>query len=210
MWDIFEYLSSVLLWVETKKTEKKEEFFSFFPQRGTFERHHFFFILFFSRGNVLKFAIINVGGWKQNTQDAYIKTDLKPIKEAMICVTTTITVVVCWSVSEKPVVKIRTFERRTALVFFILFGWSDTSLLHPSSEKSLSEKKKSKKEFWTLGVFLGPGIKYPLINESTTLVSSLSAAAAAATCDAFAYLAEEEVTPPPRVVMILRDHPSKK
>jgi hypothetical protein len=52
-------------------------------------------------------------------------------------------------------------------------------------------------------VFLGPGKKYPLITRATS-------AAAAAACDAFAYLAEEEVTPPPRVVMILRDHPSKK
>ena len=44
--------------------------------------------------NVLKFAKINVGGWKQYTHDAYIK-DLKPIKEAMIYVTATTVVVVC-------------------------------------------------------------------------------------------------------------------
>ena len=31
--------------------------------------------------NVLKFAKINVGGWKQDTRDAYIK-DLKPIKRS--------------------------------------------------------------------------------------------------------------------------------
>ena len=37
-------------------------------------------------------------------------------------------------------------------------------------------------------VFLGPGKKYPLITRATS-----AAAAAAAACDAFAYLAEEEV-----------------
>ena len=69
----------------------------------------------------------------------------------MIYVTTT--VVVCWSMSEKPVVKIRTCARRTALVFFILFGWSDTSLLHPVRVWAKKKEKKRKKEFGLWCIF---------------------------------------------------------
>jgi|TARA_B110000483_G_scaffold7090_1_gene8347 hypothetical protein len=84
-----------------------------------------------------------------------------------------------------------------------------TRLYSIQEEFERKKKRKRAKKSLDFGVFLGPGIKYPLINESTTLLSSLSTATAAAACDAFAYLAEEEVTPP-RVVVILRDHPSKK
>ena len=49
---------------ETKQKKKK-----FFHQKRRQFRHHFF-LFFFSRMNVLKFAKINVGGWKQNTHDA--------------------------------------------------------------------------------------------------------------------------------------------
>ena len=73
---------------ETKQKKKK-----FFSSKEEQFRHHFFLFFFFSR-NVLKFAKINVGGWKQDTHDTYIK-DLKPIKEAMIYVTATTVVVVC-------------------------------------------------------------------------------------------------------------------
>ena len=69
-----------------KQNKKK----SFLSSKGNFGTT--FFILSLS-GNVLKFAI-NVGGWKQDTHDTYIK-DLKPIKEAMIYVTATTVVVVC-------------------------------------------------------------------------------------------------------------------
>lgn len=73
---------------ETKQKKKK-----FFSSKEEAISHHFF-LFFFSRMNVLKFAKINVGGWKQDTHDAYIK-DLNPIKEAMIYVTATTVVVVC-------------------------------------------------------------------------------------------------------------------
>ena len=60
---VFEYYLSSCVMKQNRKTR------SFFHQkRGQF-RHHFF-LFFFSRMNVLKFAKINVGGWKQYTHDA--------------------------------------------------------------------------------------------------------------------------------------------
>jgi len=85
--EVFEYYF-VVVCDETKQKNKK-----FFSSKEEAISHHFF-LFFFSRMNVLKFAKINVGGWKQYTHDAYIK-DLKPIKEAMIYVTATTVVVVC-------------------------------------------------------------------------------------------------------------------
>ena len=66
-----------ILFVRWNKTEKEE--FPFHQKRSNFGTT--FFLFFFSRMNVLKFAKINVGGWKQDTHDAYIK-DLKPIKRS--------------------------------------------------------------------------------------------------------------------------------
>ena len=57
---VFEYY----LCDETKQKKKK-----FFSSKEEQFRHHFFFILFLS-GNVLKFAKIKGGGWKQDTRDA--------------------------------------------------------------------------------------------------------------------------------------------
>ena len=72
----FEYYLLFVVCDETKQKKKK-----FFSSKEEAISHHFFFILFFLSGNVLKFAKINVGGWKQYTRDAYIK-DLKPIKRS--------------------------------------------------------------------------------------------------------------------------------
>ena len=122
LWGI--WILFVVVCDETK--QKKKKFFSSKEEAISAPLFFYSFSLAWMCSNLQKSML---GGWKQYTRDAYIK-DLKPIKEAMIYVTAT-TVVVCWSMSEKPVVKIRTCARRTALVFFIFFGRSDTSLLHP-------------------------------------------------------------------------------
>ena len=49
-----------------------------------------------------------------------------------------------------------------------------TRLYSIQEEFERKKKRKRAKKSLDFGVFLGPGIKYPLINESTTLLSSLS------------------------------------
>jgi len=61
--EVFEYYF-VVVCDETKQKNKK-----FFSSKEEAISHHFF-LFFFSRMNVLKFAKINVGGWKQYTHDA--------------------------------------------------------------------------------------------------------------------------------------------
>ena len=93
LWGI--WILFVVVCDETK--QKKKKFFSSKEEAISAPLFFYSFSLAWMCSNLQKSML---GGWKQYTRDAYIK-DLKPIKEAMIYVTATTVVVVCWSMKHE-------------------------------------------------------------------------------------------------------------